>query len=362
MFATLAGGYPADRPGPIRTPISDRARPVGHRRPARGRAGSADRRLGPLAGPDRRGRAACSWTGRRRHAARGDRPLTVDAWTLRPGRRRRRPGQAVPARAVHARRAGLAIAASGPRRRSPCAFADALAAELADLAAAGCPFIQVDEDAAVRIGSDETERPAVPSTPRTGCSRAWPAGRRSTAPVAGDHRRQRRHGRAGDDLRAGLRQLPVRPASPAPTTGGWSTRAPAERGIVLGVVDARPADRRRPGGRRLGGRLRRVERARRGPDRDRAVGQPGRPVAGGRPGRRSASSARSSGSSSGATRRRSPPPLDPRAVDARSAALGRWRPARGGPAPAGLTRSADAPGRRAEARYPRRVASAREPR
>ena len=131
---------------------------------------------------------------------------------------------------------GLAVA---DRAELTLGFADALAGELVDLALAGCVFIQVDEPAAVEIGSDAAER------------RLFVA--------------------AQDRLAAGLAAVPERPHLSLAVVGGnadaagpetifapaydsflldliagpdnWrlAMRLPIDRGLVLGVVDASTA-------------------------------------------------------------------------------------------------------------------------
>ena len=155
MFATLAGGYPATDPGSrpgrsvdalVREILAEQAE-----------AGLGLLTDGSLRWPDPVDALGRALLGASRDAPRRDGPLTVDAWTFAAGAAEWRPGQAVPARAVQP---GPTVrrARGRPEADLTLAFADALAVELVDLAAAGCPFIQVDEDAAVSIGRDPAER------------------------------------------------------------------------------------------------------------------------------------------------------------------------------------------------------------
>ena len=125
----------------------------------------------------------------------------------------------------------------GRRPSLTLAFAEALAAELAALGAAGCPFIQVDEDAAVEIGPDDAERELF----RAGQQRLL-AGL-ATGP---DRPHLSLAISGGDADRAGPETILV-PAYDShffdllagPDNWRLVTRVPTEHGIVLGVVDAR---------------------------------------------------------------------------------------------------------------------------
>ncbi|MFZ5853572.1 MAG: hypothetical protein ACOYXS_03575 [Chloroflexota bacterium] len=82
-------------------------------------------------------------------------PITVDAWRLAAGCTTRAVKQTIVGPYTLA---FLADAGDLGRERATLALAEALREELRALAAAGCPLIQVDEDAATRIGDDPSER------------------------------------------------------------------------------------------------------------------------------------------------------------------------------------------------------------
>ena len=86
-------------------------------------------------------------------------PLSVDGWAFAQGVAGEAGivKQCLPGPYTLGRRRGRDLAVPD-RADLTLAFADALAGELVDLAAAGCVFIQVDEPAAIEIGSDPAER------------------------------------------------------------------------------------------------------------------------------------------------------------------------------------------------------------
>ena len=330
MFATLAGGYPAaERPTDPDPPAI--AAPTGCVREVL--ADQVEAGLGLLTDGwvdrpdpvDALGRALLP--GGASVPAR-ERPADRRRLVIRPGGRRRRPGQAMPARPVHPRPA-VRDRRADARAGLTLALADVLAGELADLAAAGCPFIQVDEDGAVPIGSDETERRLFAdaqarllaglagAADRPHVSLAISGGNADTAGP------ETIFGPAYDshlfDLIAG------------PDNWRLITRAPGRAGDGPRRRRRSIADRDDQAGRRLGGRLRGVGRARRCPDRrsPRRAAWRGLPREVARAEDRPARRGRS-----GIIERRDEEAiaasLDPRAVDARSAALGAWRVARGG--------------------------------
>ncbi len=82
-------------------------------------------------------------------------PLTVADWSFAAGLTTRAMKQALPGPYT----AGRRLEPGGRRRRSlTLALAEALHAEVLALAAAGCPLVEIDEPDAVAIGEDEAER------------------------------------------------------------------------------------------------------------------------------------------------------------------------------------------------------------
>ncbi len=149
MFATLSGGYPAGEPADLATRlrrILDDQRDAGLALLTDGSVRWADpfAELGGALvrpGADRASR---------------DGPLTVDAWRVAQGVAGELPvKQCLPGPYTLGRRLAPDEAS---RDGLTQALAETLADELADLAAAGCVFIQVDEPDAVAIGADSDER------------------------------------------------------------------------------------------------------------------------------------------------------------------------------------------------------------
>jgi Cobalamin-independent synthase, Catalytic domain len=229
MFATLHGTYPATDPGEqaadveslIRRVLDDQ-REAGLGLLTDGGLRSGDPGalvLADLGGPDRPTRRG---------------PLTVDAWIRTADAASGLPvKQCLPGPYTLGRR--FAPTEDG-RRDLTIALADALAAELADLAAAGCPFIQVDEDAAVSIGPDPTEQ-----------SRFVEAQARLLAGLEARGAPGRPHASlaiVGGSADAAGPETIFAPAYDSylfdlvdgPDNWRLITRAPADRGIVLGVV------------------------------------------------------------------------------------------------------------------------------
>jgi methionine synthase II (cobalamin-independent) len=234
MFATLAGGYPAADPGdPSAGSRRDRLRAV--------LADQAEAGLGLLSdgGIDRPdpldavGRALLPGGS---SMPRRERPLLVDAWTLAQDLAGDLPvKQCVPGPYSLGRRFGPVERAV--RAELTLALADALAGELADLAAAGCPFIQVDEDGAVTIGPDPAEGRLFRDAQARLLAGLGPPGARPHVSLAIN---------GGNADEAGPETI-FGPAYDShlfdliagPDNWRLITRAPVERGIVLGVVDAR---------------------------------------------------------------------------------------------------------------------------
>ena len=198
--------------------------------------------LGPLPRPPRRGGCAAGGDPRRgprrpgRGRARAGDRRRLAAGPRRPRRglaRRRRPGRrpttkAVLARSVH-RRASAHGGSVEPWRR-----------RIADLAAAGCPLVEVHEPAAVGIGDDAAERARFRDLHER-LADGW-SGR---PPLAGDHRRLGRRGRRRDHPRRAVSRASRSTSSTGPDNWRLVRAAPRERGIVCGALDAGRGQRRR---------------------------------------------------------------------------------------------------------------------
>jgi methionine synthase II (cobalamin-independent) len=325
MFATLAGGYPATDPGSppdravdalVRVILAEQAQ-----------AGLGLLTDGSLRWPDpvdAIGRALLRTDPSGPHR---DGPLTVAAWTFAAD-----AAEGVPVKQCLPGPYSLGHRfADDDRARSDLtlAFADALAMELVDLAAAGCPFIQVDEDAAVTIGRDPAERTLFGE-----------AQARLLAGLGDDSTGDRPHlslaisggnadGAGPDTIFAAPYDSYLFDLIAGPDNWRLVTVAPAERGIVLGVADARSAavDEREVVVWAVG-----YAAASRGRGEARVGIAPSGSLAG-LP--RAAARAKIDrlGEVVRLVDRRAEEPiaasLDPRAVDARSAALGRWTPPEG---------------------------------
>ena len=266
MFATLAGGYPA-----FETPAHPSSGPAADAHVREILAEQAQAGLGLLTDgsirwPDplvmigaaltavRRGRAGTSTSPFRWRGA-----MTLAAWAFAAEAAGDLPvKQCLPGPSTLGRRLVRDV------RRRPVQtlrLADALARELEALSEAGCTFIQIDEDDATQIGADEAERALF----REAHDHLL-AGVRRRAPEAFD-------GVAGPEPAPGSAPGPGSPHLSLAISGGnadaagpetifgpaydshffdllagpenWRlvSRAPAERGIVLGVVEARSAER-----------------------------------------------------------------------------------------------------------------------
>ncbi len=231
MFATLAGGYPATDPGsPSDRPVDELVRVVLAEQAEAGLALLTD---GSLRWPDpvdAIGRRLLGGDG----VPRRDRPLTVAAWTFAADAAAGVPvKQCLPGPYSLGRRFAERESERADLTR---AFADALAVELVDLADGGCPFIQVDEPAAVLIGADPAEQTLFrevqarlldglgPTRDRPHLSLAITGG---NADLAG-----------GATIFAAPYDSHLFDLIAGPDNWRLVTVAPAERGIVLGVADA----------------------------------------------------------------------------------------------------------------------------
>ena len=324
MFATLAGGYPATDPGsPPERSVDASIRVILAEQAEAGLGLLTD---GSLRWPDpldALGRALLATDPLRPHQGR---PLTVAAWTFAAAAAGGVPvKQCLPGPFSLGRR----FAAADRRTELTLAFADVLAAELVDLAAAGCPFVQIDEDAAVTIGADPAERTMFRDAQArllAGLDDVSPGGRPHLS--VGDQRGERRCSWTGHDLRGPVRQLPLRPNCWSRQLAAGDRRTRAERGIVLGVADARsPAvDEREVVVWAVG-----YAAASRGRGEARVGIAPSGSLAG-LPRAAARAKIERLGEIVRLIDRRAEEPiqasLNPRAIDARSAALGRWTPPR----------------------------------
>ncbi|MGZ8502764.1 MAG: hypothetical protein ACXWW6_07920 [Candidatus Limnocylindrales bacterium] len=233
MFATLAGGYPAADPGSRRgRPVDLLVRAIVAELVEAGLALLTDGLLRWPDPVDALGRALLATDP---DAPRRDRPLTVDAWTFAADAAGGVPvKQCLPGPYSLGRR----FAEREPARADlTLAFADALALELVDLAAAGCPFIQVDEDASVSIGTDPLERALFRDAQARLLAGLGSAGDRPHLSLAIS---------GGNADPAGPDTIFSAPYDShlvdliaGPDNWRLVAAAPAERGIVLGVADAR---------------------------------------------------------------------------------------------------------------------------
>ncbi len=238
MFATLAGGYPAADPASptprsraaadalVRAAIADQAEAGlglltdgGVRIPDPAAAvGGALLRSPGRAGPP-------TWR----------RPLTVAAWTFAAEAAEGLPvKQCLPGPYTLGRRFAPG---EGARPGLTLAFADALARELDALAAAGCPFVQFDEDDAVLIGNDEAERALFRDAHVRLLAGLPPERPHLSLAISGGNV----DAAGSETIFAAAYDSHFFDLLAGPDNWRLVTRAPVERGIVLGVVDARTA-------------------------------------------------------------------------------------------------------------------------
>jgi methionine synthase II (cobalamin-independent) len=164
-------------------------------------------------------------------------PVVVEEWLAASRRTRRAVKQALPGPYSLLRRLD-----TGRFDQADVlgALADALAAEISALAEAGCPLVEIEETQAHRIGTDESERRRF----REAHARLTPSG-------AGTHLSLSIVGGAADG--AGVETILAAPyASLAvdliagPDNWRLVVRTPGDRGIVAGVLEPGPATDDRP--------------------------------------------------------------------------------------------------------------------
>ena len=225
MFATLLGGLPwpvVERDAAIETAIEVAIR------------AQADAGLEPVTDGRLRDPSFDAFAGAVAGGA-SELPSTVDAWRFASGLTDRAVKQALPGPYSLARRLGVGLVRAGSdvRARRTHAIAEALAVEALALAAAGCTLIEIEETEAHHIGDDEAERRLFRQ-----------AHRRLTDAVTGTHLSLSIVG--GSAAGAGIETILDAPyASLAvdlingPDNWNLVTRAASERGIVAGALGAR---------------------------------------------------------------------------------------------------------------------------
>jgi hypothetical protein len=168
---------------------------------------------------------------------RGTAPLFLDWWRWAAARTDHPVKQAIPGpytlgrRLVPVRPTGGVEQAA--RERITLALADALAGELADLAAAGCPVVEVEEPAAVEIDADEAERELFREAQSRLLARVAEGGLHATLAITG-----------GSPAAAGSATILAAPYASflfdliaGPQSWELVVAAPRERGIVCGALD-----------------------------------------------------------------------------------------------------------------------------
>lgn len=179
---------------------------------------------------------------------RSEEPVTVPAWKFATSRTERAVKQALPGPySLGWRRVGTAGRISVPaqwlvgsakrdlreRERRTMAYADALRREIEELAAAGCPLVELEETEAHQIGDDESERRLFHEAHRI-----------LTDGVTGTHLSLSIVG--GSAAGAGIETMVAAPyASLAvdliagPDNWNLVTRLPGDRGVVAGAMAGR---------------------------------------------------------------------------------------------------------------------------
>ena len=231
MFATLVGGYPwPRRTRRSRGSVDDRLKAVLDDQLEAGCGLLTD---GWIDCPDPIGWVGSALLAEGAQRPRRLRPLTVDAWTTA----QQLAGAALVKQCLPGPYSlGRRLAAGDDRRPLTFALADELAGELVDLAAAGCPFIQVDEDAATAVTDDPDERRLFVDAQARLLAGLGPEGSRPHLSLA----------ISGGNADAAGPETIFAPAYDShlfdliagPDNWRLITHAPLERGIVLGVVDA----------------------------------------------------------------------------------------------------------------------------
>jgi methionine synthase II (cobalamin-independent) len=162
---------------------------------------------------------------------RRERSLVLAEWQLAAGLTQRAVKQALPGPYSAGRRIDPGQLG---RKRLTLALAEALNAEVAELTAAGCPMIEIDEPDATEIGTDDHERQLFID-----------AHRRLTGGLSGAHLSLSLTGGNADTADAGTFVSAPYASYAVDLINGpdnWRlvTSIPGERGIICGALDSRP--------------------------------------------------------------------------------------------------------------------------
>jgi methionine synthase II (cobalamin-independent) len=233
MFATLSAGYPPTDPSapqPVGPDADALVREILLEQAAAGLTLLTD---GAVRSPDPVSTIGYALLGTGRRGPRWPGPLTVEGWLF-----------AAEAAAEIAVKQCLPGPYTLGRRLAPdersraeltLGFAEALAWELEALADAGCPFIQIDEDDAVAIGTLESERALFREAQDRLLARLGAERPHLSLAISGGNADS-----AGPEtIFAATYDSHFFDLLAGPDNWRLVARAPAERGIVLGVVDAR---------------------------------------------------------------------------------------------------------------------------
>jgi methionine synthase II (cobalamin-independent) len=236
MFATLSGGYPPADPSalqPVGRGADALVREILLEQAAAGLALLAD---GAVRSRDPVSTIGYALLGTAGRGPRWPGPLTVDGWLFAAEAAAGIPvKQCLPGPYTLGRR--LAPDARS-RAELTLGVADALARELEALADAGCPFIQVDEDDAVAIGTVDSERAIFREAQDRLLARLGAERPHLSLAISGGNADS-----AGPEtIFAAAYDSHFFDLVAGPDNWRLVTRAPAERGIVLGVADARSAE------------------------------------------------------------------------------------------------------------------------
>ncbi len=158
--------------------------------------------------------------------------VLVDGWRYAAGLTTRAVKQALPGPYTLGRRID---AGSLSRRRVTLALAEALNTELRALAEAGCPLVEVQEDAAALIGESDTERTLF-VTSQQRLLEGLPEGLHRTLAIRGGSA----HLAGASTVFAPAYQSYLFDLIGGPDNWKLIAVAPVDRGIVCGAMDVRP--------------------------------------------------------------------------------------------------------------------------